>query len=106
MVARSAYTQLRHSIVLLILCGAIFALACGLPPLILIAVPVLAAKLIAAAALICEEAGATVTDALGDPLRFNRPQPTAFGLLCAAPGIHGAAQERLAPRAQEILGRG
>ena len=47
-----------------------------------------------------------VTDALGDPLRFNRPQPTAFGLLCAAPGIHGAAQERLAPRAQEILGRG
>jgi myo-inositol-1(or 4)-monophosphatase len=61
---------------------------------------------VAAAALICEEAGATVTDALGDPLRFNRPQPTAFGLWCAAPGIHGAAQERLAPRAQEILGCG
>lgn len=61
---------------------------------------------VAAAALICQEAGATVTDALGDPLRFNRPQPTAFGLLCAAPGIHGAAAERLAPRAQEILGRG
>ena len=51
-------------------------------------------------------AGGRLTDALGDPLRFNRPQPTAFGLLCAAPGIHGAAQERLAPRAQEILGRG
>ena len=61
---------------------------------------------VAAAALICQEAGATVTDALGDPLRFNRPQPTAFGLLCAAPGIHGAAAERLAPRAQEILSRG
>jgi hopene-associated glycosyltransferase HpnB len=57
MVARSAYTQLRHSIVLLILCSAIFALACGLPPLILIAVPVLAAKLIAAAALIFMAAG-------------------------------------------------
>jgi myo-inositol-1(or 4)-monophosphatase len=60
---------------------------------------------VAAAALICQEAGATVTDALGDPLRFNRPQPTAFGLLCSAPGIHRAATERLAPRAQEILGR-
>ena len=52
MVARSAYTQLRHSILLLLLCTAIFALACILPPLILVAVPVLAAKLIAAAALI------------------------------------------------------
>ena len=59
---------------------------------------------IAAAALICQEAGATVTDALGDPLGFNRPQPTAFGLLCAVPGIHAAATERLAPRAREILG--
>lgn len=59
---------------------------------------------IAAAALICQEAGATVTDALGDPLRFNRPRPTAFGLLCAASGIHAAATERLAPRAREILG--
>ncbi|WP_176592345.1 inositol monophosphatase family protein [Sphingobium sp. EM0848] len=60
---------------------------------------------VAAAALIAQEAGAVVTDALGDPFSFNRPQPTAFGLLCAAPGIHAAAVERLAPRAQEILGR-
>lgn len=60
---------------------------------------------IAAAALIAQEAGAVVTDALGDTLSFNRPQPTAFGLLCAAPGIHGAAVERLAPRARELLGR-
>jgi len=59
---------------------------------------------IAAAAIICQEAGAMVTDALGDPLLFNRPRPTAFGLLCAAPGIHAAATERLAPRAREILG--
>ena len=59
---------------------------------------------IAAAALICQEAGASVTDALGDPLLFNRPQPTAFGLLCSAPGIHAAATQRLAPRAREILG--
>ncbi|WP_298400472.1 3'(2'),5'-bisphosphate nucleotidase CysQ [Sphingobium sp.] len=60
---------------------------------------------VAAAALICQEAGATVTDALGDPLLFNRPQPTAFGLLCAAPGIHGAAVDRLSPRARELLGQ-
>jgi myo-inositol-1(or 4)-monophosphatase len=60
---------------------------------------------VAAAALIVQEAGGMVTDALGAPLRYNRPQPTAFGLLCAAPGIHGAAVERLAPRAREILGQ-
>lgn len=60
---------------------------------------------VAAAALIVQEAGGTVTDALGDPLLFNRPQPTAFGLLCAAPGIHDAAVERLTPRAREILGQ-
>ncbi|QGP79731.1 inositol monophosphatase family protein [Sphingobium sp. CAP-1] len=58
---------------------------------------------VAASALICAEAGATVTDALGDPLRFNRPRPTAFGLLCSAPGIHDAAVARLGPRAREIL---
>jgi len=60
---------------------------------------------VAASALIAQEAGAIVTDALGDPLAFNRPQPVAFGLLCAAPGIHAAATARLAPRAKEILGK-
>ena len=60
---------------------------------------------VAAAALICTEAGAVVTDALGAPLRFNRPQPIAFGLLCTAPGIHEAAVDRLKPRVIEILGQ-
>ncbi len=60
---------------------------------------------VAAAALIVQEAGGTVTDALGDPLRYNRPTPTAFGLLCCTPGIHAQAVERLAPRAKEILAR-
>ena len=60
---------------------------------------------LAAAALIAEEAGAVVTDALGNPLAFNRPDPTAFGLLCTAPGIHEAAAERLAPRARHLLER-
>ncbi len=53
---------------------------------------------IAAAALIAAEAGATVSDALGAPLRFNRRDPRAFGVLAAAPGIHAAAVERLSAR--------
>lgn len=61
---------------------------------------------VAAAALIAQEAGAVVTDALGAPLSFNRPEPTAFGLLCTAPGIHGAAVDRLAPRARDLLAKG
>ncbi len=60
---------------------------------------------IAAATLICQEAGATVTDALGGTLRFNRPQPTAFGLLCAAHCIHRQEVDRLESRAREILDR-
>ncbi len=40
---------------------------------------------IAAAALIAEEAGATVTDALGLPLGYNSPQGEAFGVLASAP---------------------
>nr|WP_066519901.1 3'(2'),5'-bisphosphate nucleotidase CysQ [Sphingobium cloacae] len=60
---------------------------------------------VAASALIAQEAGATVTDALGAPLSYNQPRPVAFGLLCTAPGIHDAAVERLQPRAREILGR-
>jgi myo-inositol-1(or 4)-monophosphatase len=59
---------------------------------------------VAAAALIAQEAGAIVSDALGAPLAFNRPDPTAFGLLCCTPGIHQAAVERLAPRVREMLG--
>jgi myo-inositol-1(or 4)-monophosphatase len=54
---------------------------------------------IAAAALIAEEAGATVTDALGRTLRFNSTKGEMFGVLACAPGIHAAAVERLASRA-------
>lgn len=59
---------------------------------------------VAAAALIAQEAGARVSDALGQPLSFNRPDPVAFGILCCAPGIHEAAVERLSDRARRILG--
>src|SRR3546814_12433771 len=40
---------------------------------------------VAAAALIAAEAGATVTDAFGEPLRFNTPRAQAFGVIACAP---------------------
>lgn len=58
---------------------------------------------IAAAALIAEEAGATVTGALGQPLAFNTASGEAFGVLAATPGIHAAAVERLRERAMELV---
>lgn len=58
---------------------------------------------IAAAALIAQEAGATVTDALGRPLRYNSTKGEQFGVLATAPGIHAHAVERLAPRAAKAV---
>jgi len=60
---------------------------------------------IAAAALIAEEAGARVTDALGQPLAFNTPSAEAFGVLATVPGIHAQAVERLRERAEAAVGR-
>ncbi|KHK92205.1 3'(2'),5'-bisphosphate nucleotidase CysQ [Novosphingobium malaysiense] len=57
---------------------------------------------IAAAGLIAREAGATVTDAFGRPLNYNKHDPRAFGVLCASTGIHGQAVERLSERAARI----
>jgi myo-inositol-1(or 4)-monophosphatase len=53
---------------------------------------------IAAASLIAQEAGAIVTDVLGQPLSFNRPDPRALGLLCCVPQIHTAGVARLRDR--------
>jgi myo-inositol-1(or 4)-monophosphatase len=61
---------------------------------------------IGAAALIAREAGAAVTDAFGQPLAYNKPDPRAFGVLVCAPAIHGAAVERLADRAKELAAGG
>jgi len=55
---------------------------------------------IAAAALIAQEAGAIVTDARGQILRFNSTKGEMFGVLAAAPGIHEAAVARLSARAK------
>ena len=57
---------------------------------------------VAAAALIAREAGAAVTDAFGETLRYNKRDPRAFGLIACAPAIHPAAVERLADRAAQL----
>jgi len=43
---------------------------------------------VAAGSLIAEEAGARVSDHLGRPWRFNRPDPRQASLVCAAPALH------------------
>lgn len=57
---------------------------------------------IAAASLIAREAGATVTDAFGKPLNYNKHDPRAFGVLVASSAIHAEAVERLAERARRF----
>ncbi len=61
---------------------------------------------IAAAVLVASEAGAATSDALGEGLTFNKPDPQAFGVLVSAPGVHAAAVDRLAARAAAVLGLG
>ena len=60
---------------------------------------------IAAAALIAQEAGAIVTDALGRPLRYNSTKGEAFGVLATTPAIHESAIARLATRAAKAVVR-
>lgn len=43
---------------------------------------------VAASALIVSEAGGTVTDRHGQPLNFNKPDPTIQGIAAASPGRH------------------
>ncbi|MDR7100853.1 3'(2'),5'-bisphosphate nucleotidase CysQ [Croceicoccus sp. BE223] len=57
---------------------------------------------IGAAGLIAREAGASVTDAYGAPLAFNKRDPRAFGLLVSSPHIHAAAVERISERARRF----
>ncbi|MBN8819248.1 MAG: 3'(2'),5'-bisphosphate nucleotidase CysQ [Sphingomonas sp.] len=59
---------------------------------------------VAAATLIAQEAGARVTDALGDPICFNKADPRVIGLLCAVPALHDAGLARLRERALKLLG--
>lgn len=50
---------------------------------------------IAAGCLICERAGARVTDRTGAPIVFNATHPQAAGVVAAAPGLHAALLSRL-----------
>ena len=50
---------------------------------------------IAAGSLILSEAGATVTDRRGGPLRFNNPHPQTDGVLGANPTLHAALLDAL-----------
>lgn len=50
---------------------------------------------IAAGALICEGAGARVSDRYGAALRFNSAGAHTDGVMAAAPGLHGALMARL-----------
>ncbi len=56
---------------------------------------------IAAATLIAREAGASISDAFGKALNYNKRDPRAFGLLVSSRAIHAAAVDRLAGRAAE-----
>ena len=60
---------------------------------------------IAAAALIAQEAGAIVTDALGRPIRYNSTSAEMFGVLASVPSIHQAAVQRLWARAMKASAR-
>ncbi|MGR3502674.1 3'(2'),5'-bisphosphate nucleotidase CysQ [Pseudaestuariivita sp.] len=53
---------------------------------------------IAAGALLAAEAGATVTDAAGAPLRFNSPGAQTRGVLAAAPALHPSLLPSLPPQ--------
>jgi myo-inositol-1(or 4)-monophosphatase len=44
-----------------------------------------------------------VSDAFGRALDFNTPEAQAFGVLATSPGIHAAAVERLAERAEAAV---
>ncbi len=50
---------------------------------------------VAAGSLIAREAGAAVTDRLGNPLEFNRPLPKLPGILAAPDPIHAALRCQL-----------
>jgi fructose-1,6-bisphosphatase/inositol monophosphatase family enzyme len=43
---------------------------------------------VAAGVALCRAAGLRATGVLGDPLRFNQPEPHVRGLLVAAPALH------------------
>ena len=60
---------------------------------------------IGAAAIIAREAGASVTDALGQPFHYNSRKGQAFGVLCCAPAMHAETVAHLRERAEAVLAK-
>lgn len=60
---------------------------------------------IAAVTLIAQEAGADVTDAFGAPLKFNKRDPRAFGLIVCSSALHPMVVAHIAERAENLSGR-
>ena len=52
---------------------------------------------VAAAQLICTEAGATVTDLRGEPQSYDGPTTSTFGVICAGPHLHALLIARITP---------
>ena len=50
---------------------------------------------VCAGAVLVAEAGGIVTDAFGEPMRFNQPRPKVPGILAGAPSAHGRALQAL-----------
>ena len=60
---------------------------------------------IAAAGLIAQEAGATVTDALGEAILYNKANPYVTGVLCGVPAVHEAGVARARARVHRLAGQ-
>ena len=58
---------------------------------------------LAAATLLVQEAGGRVTDAQGETLRFNQPNPRINGLVAAGPRLHALLVARTRPEALKSI---
>jgi myo-inositol-1(or 4)-monophosphatase len=58
---------------------------------------------LAAATLLVQEAGGRVTDAQGESLRFNQPNPRINGLVAAGPRLHALLVARTRPEALKSI---
>jgi myo-inositol-1(or 4)-monophosphatase len=53
---------------------------------------------VAAGGLIAQQAGATVTNQIGEAAEYNNRHPQLHGMIAASPNVHGEIVTRLAPR--------
>lgn len=58
---------------------------------------------IAAAHLIASEAGAFVSDAYGQPIKYNKSKPIDFGMICCTPALKDDVVERIKPVVDKLF---